>query len=598
MVACIVAALCLSCTNPLARIVQQDVKAYNDSLTGKLTLEATPATGSELAANESIVLVFSASMNTSSLALSGDLGSKNLAWSKTKVDNDTVTVAPPADSFWPAGKQKTLIVDGSSQSGISLTSVTLSYSVSSLPSIVATLAPTGVVVTAHETLVITFNDSMDTSTVVLSGDLSGGALSWGTTSRSNDTLTVTAPAGYWPAGESQSLKVNGKDSAGFPMTELSVSREVFRGVCVSDPTQTPTVNDDGTIAHPFRTIQSGIDAAKALYLDQGAGPASVRVGGGTYEVSCSVETPGSEVYAADMKEGVSLYGGYASDMKTRDSGANPSTLQNTDISGSSTNDQNPNRTVNFASGITDTTILDGFTVVSGTTNGVQVGIMCQNASPTISNVKVLGPPSTSVAASRVYGIFLKDTSAPVVDSCTIDPGASQTYIHAVYANGPGTGELPAAVISNCTLSGGQTSGDDAEYVDAISLTRNDATITHNTITGGRTTVNANTNYASNEYACIWILQCHPIIENNTMRLYNSSYPVYGVFEFLSGSDPASVKSNDFDYSSWPYYHDNGNSTPDIDEGNWDSVLIDNGSDTGYLFNPAGWKNVSTAAGLP
>jgi hypothetical protein len=87
-------------------------------------------TGADLNANATIVVRFSEAMNPSSLQLGGTLAadSNGSVWSKTNVDNDTLTLSPKAGG-WTNGSGRTLTVNGKDLAGNALATVNASYAV-------------------------------------------------------------------------------------------------------------------------------------------------------------------------------------------------------------------------------------------------------------------------------------------------------------------------------------------------------------------------------------------------------------------------------------------------------------------------------------
>src|SRR5690606_15617772 len=83
----------------------------------------------------------------------------------------------------------------------------------------ATVAPSGYeALEKTAPITVSFDQSMDPSSIVLSGDLAEhvGELTWGATSSSDDTLVIH-PVSDWPRGEGLHLTVEGSSAAGVPM---------------------------------------------------------------------------------------------------------------------------------------------------------------------------------------------------------------------------------------------------------------------------------------------------------------------------------------------------------------------------------------------
>lgn len=90
------------------------------------TAMTTPSSGNKLTLHETVVIQFSESMDTSSLALGGNMAADSDAgaWSTTTDTNDTLTISP--GSHWKTGAG-TLTVDAKDLAGNSLSTINLSY---------------------------------------------------------------------------------------------------------------------------------------------------------------------------------------------------------------------------------------------------------------------------------------------------------------------------------------------------------------------------------------------------------------------------------------------------------------------------------------
>jgi hypothetical protein len=83
-----------------------------------------------LTANEHIVIRFSEAMNPASLHLNGTLTTDSIGsvWSKTNVENDTLTLSSKIDG-WTSGSGRTLMVDGKDLAGNALATLNATYAV-------------------------------------------------------------------------------------------------------------------------------------------------------------------------------------------------------------------------------------------------------------------------------------------------------------------------------------------------------------------------------------------------------------------------------------------------------------------------------------
>lgn len=418
----------------------------------------------------------------------------------------------------------------------------------------------------HQQIIITFNDSPDRNSLTISGNLGNAIKSWETVTHTDDTLTLT-PDTLWNAGAGVSLTINASTLDGSQSDSKTVTYDVFHGVCVSATNGLP--DNSGTPDAPLDTIQHGIDYAK----NTGYITAEVRVAGGNYEVLCDTDTP---TYAANMVEGISLYGDYTNDFKTRDIGVHETNIIDTSTTGGPS-EFNPASAIYFDSTITLATVIDGFTITIGMDSGSHTAIYCSQGSPTITNNKITGRGS-SEASAYAYGILLYGSGA-LIQNNTIDPGAATQYSTGIYCI-----QSSSPNIDHNTINGGgpslKTYG-----IRTDSNSGTDILITNNTINGGEWDV-----IGGGEGHCIRIRNSKPTIKGNEFLMFASGYgTTYAIFEYNTTSDPAQVRNNDFNYYGY-WYWDEG--TTLIEANNYtDTVSTLEGTD--YLFNPSTWNNYST-----
>lgn len=445
----------------------------------------------------------------------------------------------------------------------------------------------GTTITAHEKITLTFPQAMDPSSVTVSGTMGSGAAYW-PSAGGNKVLNLNDPAdpknttGHplvaWTAGSNLTLTIT--VNSGGQKSSYSYTYTVFNGLCVSDPTTPVTVADNGTAAHPFRKIQSAIDAAASWYA--GRGPVQVRVGGGTYAAVCNYSTP---VYIADMKEGVSLYGGYASDFATRNTVGNASTIQDTDTTDLATFPA-ATHSVDFAGAITGATVLDGFSIQIGSGSGSHAGIVCSGgASPTLSNLVIKGSTNTTDTGLATTGIIV-NASSPVIDTCNIDPGnAYFTNIGMGQANGVYVTGSSTPQIKNSTISGGRAFVTCGIYIFK-SGSASTATITSNTIDGGYWDYPDEISGAAGNVIYLSGYAQPTITGNHLKQIYPGAPTMWGIYQAATTAQPTSVRNNSFDYniSGTPYYHQG---TTTVTPTNFTSQPITTGEGTHPLTD---WGN--------
>jgi parallel beta-helix repeat protein len=142
-----------------------------------------------------------------------------------------------------------------------------------------------------------------------------------------------------------------------------------------------------------------------------------------------------------MKEGVKIYGGFA--------GNEESLIQRdlTITANASILKGNGTYVVRSSSSITNTTVLDGFTITDGTMSGIyNIG-----ASPTIKNCTIKNNTSTTNGG----GIYNSAGASPVLINCSISNNTSAT-------NGGGIYLSSGITITNCSFT-----GNNAAYGGAI-----------------------------------------------------------------------------------------------------------------------------------
>ena len=228
-----------------------------------------PAVGADINASQTITIGFSEAMDSTTLALSGTLGtnSDGGTWS---ADARTLTLAPATS--WPEGSDNlTLSVDNAG--GTSTSNLSASFNVDATA---ATATPTPAnsgSLYDDADIVIVFSETMDTTTLDLTGSLATevGSSTWSQTTVSNDTLTL-APATTWTAG-AQTIGVTAAD----PVGNSSVTNLSYTVVVAvdndGDGYTTSTDCDDGDPAiNPGATeLCDGIDNNCSGSVDETCG---------------------------------------------------------------------------------------------------------------------------------------------------------------------------------------------------------------------------------------------------------------------------------------------------------------------------------------
>lgn len=279
-------------------------------------------------------------------------------------------------------------------------------------------------------------------------------------------------------------------------------------------------NDCNSIATACETIQEGIN--KAYNAGTGPFPAVVLVENGIYDNNQGDPTDDTGPPVVNMLPEVSVFGGYQNSFTTRVIGSSViDDKRFLDTIG--TTSLNPMRAVEATNvAITNTTILDGFTInigeLSNPTN-YTAGVFVNNCSLTVQNNTILGRAQTSVgsnfsyillsgaantqilnnqlnsgyilgAGSGINGIVIFDSS-PIVDNNDIilNEAANETV---------GIWVQSVAVATNPTISNNSIIGGNGNIANSYGIRQINAgqpvhtIITDNNIQGGESTLSGAT----------------------------------------------------------------------------------------------------------
>ena len=204
-----------------------------------------PANGSVISGSNQIVITFSESMDTSTLVLGGDMASESDAgvWTEGTYTNDTLTISP--STTWTGGIDRGLNINCEDLAGNPISQLSLSYTVDTTSPTASPDPTNGSTISGSNQIVITFSESMDTSTLVLGGDMASesDAGVWTEGTYTNDTLTIS-PSTTWTGGIDRGLNINCEDLAGNPISQLSLSYTVD----TTSPTASPDPTNGSTIS--------------------------------------------------------------------------------------------------------------------------------------------------------------------------------------------------------------------------------------------------------------------------------------------------------------------------------------------------------------
>ncbi len=421
----------------------------------------------------------------------------------------------------------------------------------------------GSIITAHETITLSFDSDMTPGSVSVGGSigLAAPATSWA------DPRTLNLNLGNviaWSAGTGKKMTVSISESGQSTVYEYTF--EVFNGVCVEGGD--PAASDDdskawaGTQRHPFSTIAKAIDFIQAIYptgSEIRVAPASLAT---TPANEYQIDYRGDAASRIVMADGYSLLGGYSRDWTARNIAGNKTVIRDMSTTGGSMAD--PNRAVDCGNGLDASTALDGFTILGGG-GDASAAVYCSGASPTISNSAINAGTSGSGAVSR-HALFVTGGSSPLVNGNIINAsggsasietcsgiylysvtGSPELYRNTVYG---GTASSISAgnsfgIVSdstNCipTIEGNTIGGGSAytTYCVYIMSASSPIAIINNLILSGDNSDSLGSNYG------LYCSGTAPLVRNNTIRIGDSSGycdKAYGIF--LSGTTSATKVDN-------------------------------------------------------
>jgi hypothetical protein len=176
------------------------------------------------------------------------------------------------------------------------------------------------------------------------------------------------------------------------------------------------VTPDGTGSgnHPESPLQGGnaADLAYAISYAKDSGKTIVALSAGTYEISTTPASP-----ALILKEGISLYGGYASSDWKRNIQSNETVVRDMNVYSTAQG------AIQAGTGITNNTMLNGIVVEIG--RGVwAIGIYCTAlAGLTVKNCTIRSrTDGADINTYQQFGIYLNPCGNVDIKGCTITLG--------------------------------------------------------------------------------------------------------------------------------------------------------------------------------
>ncbi len=226
----------------------------------------------------------------------------------------------------------------------------------------------------------------------------------------------------------------------------------------------------GDISDPLKTIQAGIAKAASFISDGLTDSVDVKVAAGTYEVTDGTENTANytEGDYINMVEGVSLYGGYSADFTVRDASLYVSLIIDLSKEGEDS------AAVRAYDGLTDATVIDGFTIQGALSTGVSnsTSLDIERASPRVSNNIILG--GYAAVGGFSFNLDIYDNASPTIENNTIIGGDSLGNSYGIVVS-----DSSHPVISNNTINGGNGS-----QTNGILCWETQADIIENEISGG------------------------------------------------------------------------------------------------------------------
>lgn len=187
------------------------------------------ANNAALAGSSKVILVFDKTLDPSKVSITGTLAAESDGgvWTATTLANDTLTISPATS--WTASSGKTLLIEVKDATGGVIQTINLNYTIDlTAPQVTNVLPVSAETIGGSQQIVIIFDESMDISSLSLSGSMQAKSDLgvWSSTGEnSNDKLTLT-PTPSWDAGAGQTLTVDVNDTVGNPLISLNLSYNV------------------------------------------------------------------------------------------------------------------------------------------------------------------------------------------------------------------------------------------------------------------------------------------------------------------------------------------------------------------------------------
>ncbi len=333
------------------------------------------------------------------------------------------------------------------RTGFTSSSVTsASYDLTSTTPTVTVLPASGGYIGSSESITLQFSESMNTSSLAVSGTLGSVSSAWSDTSFVNDKVTLS-PSSSWNLGMDKTLIVDINDLAGNPVSQINLTYSVIEGSVFYVSTTGSSSYDGSSPAQAFNSVRNALSSGTMVitsydpfeyHLEYAVNPGDIiLVAGGTYNLDSS-----SALDVIALKDGISVYGGFNSDFTDRDTGVYETILNDTCSLSCIYNPVG-------STSISQSAVFDGFTVNAA----AKYAMFIYNSSGlTISNNKINAGTATG-SYNYTAGIYL-DSSGTVIENNTIHGGTAE------YAtNGILVASSRSPVLRNNVIHGGIATGD-------------------------------------------------------------------------------------------------------------------------------------------
>ncbi len=188
------------------------------------TATASPSSGT-ISGTQAITIIFTETISQNSLTLGETMASEaTTTWSnsQTKAVDDTLRISP--STTWTGGAG-TLTIDCTDAAGNALETLSLSFTIDATSPTGNAVPDDGTTISPSQAIVITFNEAIDTSTLVLTGSM-GTASDGGDWGGTTDTLTVSPAASTpWSDG-AQVLIIDCDDTYGNNLATVTLNYTV------------------------------------------------------------------------------------------------------------------------------------------------------------------------------------------------------------------------------------------------------------------------------------------------------------------------------------------------------------------------------------